>query len=96
MPTPDDGRSVTEHDGYKVGGLYWMQLWSPVHEPKTIKYGPRKIMKLAGIVLNWTPNGDTRWWLVDPARPNDESKMSWVESDWCDLEPAAEDLGMLF
>ena len=87
---------VTELDGYTVGTLYWQQMWSPMaeHEPKTIKYGPRRLMKLAGIVPNW--NGATRWWLVDPERPNDQSRMSWVESDWCDLEPAHEDMGMLF
>ena len=90
--------AVTELDGYTVGTLYWQQMWSPMaeHPPKTIKYGPRRLMKLAGIVPNWTPDGATRWWLVDPQRPNDQSKMSWVESDWCDLEPAAEDMGMLF
>lgn len=87
---------ITEHEGYTVGSLYWQQMWSPVHEPKTLPYGPRRLMKLAGIVPDYNGPGITRWWLVDPHRPNDESKMSWVESDWCDLEPAHEDQGMLF
>lgn len=87
MPTPE----------FRVGDLVWQQMWSPqTPEPKTIKYGPRRLMKLAGIIENHEGGGTTRWWLVDPDRPNDESRMSWVESDWCDLEPAHEDLGMLF
>lgn len=40
--------------------------------------------------------GITRYWLANPDRPNDESHYSWTESDWADVEPAAEELGRLF
>ena len=72
-------------------------------------YGQRKLMLLSGIIPNYNgseyaqsmgrdlPNRIvTRYWLVDPDRPNDESHMSWVESDWCVLESAAADEGMLW
>lgn len=81
---------------FHIGDLVWQQMWQPFEPMKTHKYGPRRLMKLAGIVPDRNGPGIDRWWLVDPDRPNDESRMSWVESDWCDLEPASEDLGMLF
>lgn len=76
-----------------------------------VLYGPRHLKRVAGITPNYDPTsyvrslgasniGEpksvTRWWLVDPDRPNDESHMSYVESDWCVLESAATDNGMLF
>lgn len=91
---------------FQVGDLVYEQLWSPV-EPapdSTIeeriahgrKYGQRRLMRLRGIIENYGRVGVTRWWLVDPDRPNDDSRMSWVESDWAVLESAASDVGMLF
>jgi hypothetical protein len=81
---------------FHVGDLVWQQMWMPNLPKGTMKYGPRRLMKLAGIVPDWSGPGIDRWWLVDPERPKDESRMSWVESDWCDLEAASNDLGMLF
>lgn len=39
---------------FKVGDLVWQQMWSPMAElePKTVPYGRRRGMKLAGIGLN--------------------------------------------
>lgn len=48
---------------------------------------------LSGLLGPWPYT--VRWWLVDPQRPRDESRMSWVESDWCVLERAVEE-GALF
>lgn len=72
-------------------------------------YGQRRLMRLAGIVENYNSaeyaqslgsdapsKYTTRWWLVDPERPNDESQMSYVESDWCVLEDASGEGGMLW
>lgn len=72
-------------------------------------YGPRRLMRVAGVSENYDKTEyarsmgadlpvkhTTRWWLVDPDRPNDDSKMSWVESDWAVLESAVEDTEMLF
>jgi hypothetical protein len=72
-------------------------------------YGQRKLLLLSGISYDYNSAGYaqsmgsavpdrsvTRWWLVDPDRPNDETRMSWVESDWCVLESAASDQGMLW
>jgi hypothetical protein len=76
-----------------------------------VLYGTRHLMRIAGITLNYDatdyarslgapttgePRTTTRWWLVHPDQPNNESLMSWVESDWCVLESAATDNGMLF
>jgi len=88
----------------QVGDLVWQQLYQP-DSGKTKLYGPRRLMKLAGMVpyeydpdehLPRLEDGITRYWLINPDRPNDQSLMSWCESDWCDLEPANEDSGMLF
>jgi hypothetical protein len=74
------------------------------------RYGADRMMRVAGITAHdlgadeqWrTTTGfigplrpRVRWWLVDPERPRDESRMSWVESDWCVLKPVTED-GALF
>ena len=72
-------------------------------------YGQRKLMLLAGITLDYNSSAYaqsmgrdlpdrivTRYWLVNPDRPNDESHMSWTESDWCVLESAASDQGLLW
>ena len=74
-----------------------------------LPYGQRKRMLLSGITPNYNgaeyaqgigrdlpDRSVTRYWLVDPDRPNDESHMSWVESDWCVLESAAAEEGMLW
>jgi len=81
-----------------VGSLVWQQMYSPMQPcDKSQTYGPRRLMQLQGVHENHEGReGITRYWLVDPERPNDHSCMSWCESDWCDLEPAAEDSGMLF
>lgn len=72
------------------------------------RYGKDRLMRVAGIDEHHVSGGAheltgqhgpgrevTRWWLVDPERPRDESRMSWVESDWCVLARAVED-GALF
>lgn len=97
-------------DGFSVGQLVWEQMYSPqylVHSStieERIKhgntYGPRRLMCLRGILHEYGTdrhgNPLTRWWLSDPARPNDESRMSWVESDWCVLEDASAEGAMLW
>ncbi|GAA3705874.1 hypothetical protein GCM10023259_103520 [Thermocatellispora tengchongensis] len=71
-----------------VGALVWQQMWSPGSN-KTVPYGRRRLMRITHIIENYNGPGITRWCLADPARPNDEHLMSYVESDWCDLELAA-------
>lgn len=76
-------------DTIKVGDLVWQQMWMPnIHAADRHKYMPRRLMRLASIVPDWNGPGIDRWHLVDPERPKDVSQMSWVESDWCELEPA--------
>ncbi|MCS0491199.1 hypothetical protein [Curtobacterium flaccumfaciens] len=75
------------------------------------RYGEDKVMRLAGVWEHYdmneyarslgadlAPRFATSWWLVDPARPNDESRWSWVNSDWAELLPVQEPAhaGMLF
>lgn len=69
------------------------------------RYGADRLMRVAGILQQDGPDDQwreltgihgpfrpvTRWWLVDPERPRDESLMSWVESDWCVLVPHVEE-----
>lgn len=81
----------------KVGDTVRVQLWQPGNKPqREVPYGPPRIMRLMGIVEGYNGPGITRYWLVDPKRPKDESLMSWCESDWADLESAAEESGVLF
>lgn len=80
-----------------VGDLVSVQLWNPqTTEPKTAKYGPPRIRLIKGIDPDYQGRGLVRYWYADPKRPNDEASMGWSESDWTDVEPAAEELGMLF
>ena len=112
-------QGVDELDGFRVGDIVWQQMYSPVYpSPNSmieeriaagVLYGPRRLMRLAGIIENYDsteyvralgvesePRLVTRWWLVDPEQPNEHSRMSWVDSDWCVLEHAHNDVGMLF
>lgn len=72
------------------------------------RYGNDRLMRVASIRPDqWLEQYDhlsghygphrpyTGWHLVDPDRPRDESRMSWVNSDWCVLVPAIPD-GALF
>jgi len=79
-----------------VGDVVRMQLWSPVDAPKAIPYGPPRIMIVKGITEDYNGTGLTRYWTADVKHPNDEWAQSWSESDWTDLEPVADELGMLF
>lgn len=95
----------------EVGDLVWQQMYNPLGDPcirPGNEYMRRRLMRVAGIVENYDstayarsmgrdlePTSVTRWHLVDPERPNDESRMSWVESDWCVLEHAVTE-GALF
>lgn len=89
---------IPQHQDYTIGAEYWVQMWSPMMEdpPKTVPYGQRTLMRLKGMHV-WDTTPDVlNFWLVDLHRPNDESKMSWVGSDWADLTAAHHELGMLF
>ncbi|UXN30983.1 hypothetical protein [Glutamicibacter sp. M10] len=80
-----------------VGDLVKHTVYQPDAEPKTQIYKPTTIMLVRGVTENYRGVQDlTRYWLADPRRPNDESRFSWTESDWADVEPAAEELGRLF
>ena len=91
-----------------VGDVVWQQMYSPVHpewdatlEERIaggVLYGQRRLMRIAGISKPDPdmPPASVRWWLVDIERPNDESRMSWVDDNWCVLESASTDVGMLF
>jgi hypothetical protein len=72
-------------------------------------YGIRRLSRLAGIVEHYNSRAYaqemgaaieskdvTRYWTVDPDRPNDASRMSWFESDWCVIEDASGENGMLW
>lgn len=78
-----------------VGDLVRHTMWSPFTDPpKTVPYGEPRIMIVKGIYEH--DRGVTRYLLADPDRPNDESRYSWTESDWADVEPVAEEMGRLF
>lgn len=81
-----------------VGDLVRHTMWQPFSEkPKTVPHGEPRIMLVLGVTENYQgEQGLTRYWLADPSRPNDGSRFSWTESDWADVEPAAEELGRLF
>lgn len=80
-----------------AGDLVRHTMWQPfTDEPKTVPYGEPRIMLVRGVVENYGQEGITRYWLASPNRPNDESRYSWTESDWADVEPAAEESGRLF
>ena len=81
-----------------VGDLVRHTIYQPMDaQPKSRIYKPAKIMLVRGVVEDYEGRqGITRYWFANPDRPNDESHYSWTESDWADVEPAAEDLGRLF
>ena len=81
-----------------VGDLVRHTIYSPMTtDPKTRIYKPAHIMLVRGVIEDYEGRqGITRYWLADPDRPNDEAHYSWTESDWADVESAAEDLGRLF
>jgi hypothetical protein len=82
------------------GTLVWQQMYNPKRptEGSSIServtsgtpYGPRRLMRLHGIVPDHGGPGITRWFLRDPDRPGSVSSCSWVESDWCVLEDASD------
>lgn len=86
--------------GYQpaIGDLVRHTIWEPFTDPpKTNLYKPARNMLVRGVTENYDGRqGLTRYWLANPDRPNDESHYSWTESDWADVEPAAEELGRLF
>lgn len=70
------------------------------------RYGEDRVMRVAGIsegrcrddawrqltgFVGPLPAPTVRWWLVDSEKPRYESRMSWVESDWCELERVTDD-----
>lgn len=79
----------------QVGDLVWQQMYSPtgagtIHDRVASgkAYGGRRLMTIVAILPD-DDTGLTRWQL-EHADPKDVhlGKYSWVEDDWCVLEPA--------
>lgn len=81
----------------RVGDLVRHTIYEPFTEiPKSKIYRPARIMLVRGVIENYEGRGVTRYHMADPERPNDESRFSYTESDWCDVESIAEEMGRLF
>lgn len=87
---------VPTHPDYRCGENYWIQMWSPCHDPKTVPYGEPHIMRLDGMHRYDDEPGILRFRFVDPKRPRDVSQMSWLDTSWCDITPAEPLQGTLF
>lgn len=88
---PANDSSIRERvdAGLELGERSLMELHKITRD-----YDPTEYAR--GLGADLEPRSVTRWYLVDPGKPNEPSRMSWVEDDWCVLEPAGEDQGALF
>lgn len=81
----------------RVGDLVWQQMYSPQRPAvdSTIEerisagatYGDRRRMIVTRVVPDFNVPGLTRWCMRKPGRDLGPAHWSYVESDWCVLEP---------